>query len=587
MLVHSTAFGAPALGAYGPEAAEHTPGATPDADVDRADMVRQASLYDSRFAARNVSASTTPNSAYSLQTYSANRYNKIFFVNNEPDSFYPASALPSQSNIIDGYTGINGNSFWDPVNPDPNTQRRITPTALALAFLRLKRDFGNSRGHIVLPPCPTGAIAGGLNPPTDTYWQQFFDTIHPLAPALPGPITVGGQSENQIVPSSLTALHLHYYSPPRQYPVPSGTGPGNNKPMEAVAEGAYYLRKSVKWYRDRYVGASQSLPMDVLLSEFGHLWSIIDQTSPNYVKVKWLWGGGWDNFRDGLSWWNTWLCWLLRRAPIEFNLAGSPNGNLTDSRAVYACAHETHQAPYMNYTTPNGTYYQIQQNTRNQFFFHCGTNSVGIVNNAEFINVTQMVQEGRFLPSFSCFPTTLWNDGYGYIQNFNFRLAPFGACYKVWAEVGADALTGNLATGWVNTTQANEGGTVSIVLPSGYSTVYIPIIKSQNGGVYAAGTRFDVKWGPQEILFGYGEMSEFPNSNTHSTIYETNNGVFGPRSISDQPQTVYSTMVFPIVCFSPSGQTINIKVVRNIGGAAFAIGRPVVIPRVCSWLTNQ
>ncbi len=590
-LVHSTAMGGSAYGAYGPEAAEHTPGATADAEVDRADIVREVSIYDSRFAARNVSTATTPNPTFSLQTYSANRYNKLFYVNNEPDAYWPASDLPSLSNAIDNYTGINVNSFWEPTNPGLTTQRRIRADALALVFLRLKKDFGNSRGHIVLPPCPSGAISANLNAQPDSYWQPFFDAIHPLpAGSLPtSTITVGGQTEAQITPFELKALHLHYYSPPRGKPeLP------NNLPLETVAEGAYNLRNNVNWYRNRYVGANQPLPMDVLLSEFGFLWSILIGDNP---KHKWLWAGGWDNFRDGLSWWNSWLCWVLRRAPIaaELNLAGSPNGNLTDSRAVYACAHETHQAPYTTFGTYEpinpldpllGNHWQIDYGTRNQFFYNCDTGASGVTYTAEFINVISMLPSGRFLPSFSSSVTAYWSDGYGNAQNF--RLGPFGACYKVWAEVGADPVTGNLATGWINTTQANQGGTVSIYLQTGYNTVYIPIIKSQTGA-YTPGTRFDVKWGSQEIPFGYGEMSEFPDSRVVNTIYTRNNsGQFGSLDISAQPQTVYSTMVFPVVCYTASPRTITIKVVRNnIGGTAFAIGRPIVIRGACSWLTNQ
>jgi hypothetical protein len=265
---------------------------------------------------------------------------------------------------------------------------------------------------------------------------------------------------------------------------------------------------------------------------------------------------------------------------------------------------------------PAAPYWFTGTGIRNQLCFNCQTNAASVVLNTEFIVATYLAQSGRFLNNFSSFPATYWNDGYGRVGapgNFNpetasiqnFRLAPFGACYKVWAEVGADLSTGDISTGWMALTNYGQYGTATLNLQAGYSTVYIPVIKSQIGTAYHPGTKFEVKWGSQEATFGYGEMAEFPDSKLVTTIYEAYTGgicpnnpltdaCYGPRSIAEQPQFVYSSMVFPIVCYSPDARTITIKVVRSNGpgtppstGPVFAIGRPVVIPRVCSWLSNQ
>ena len=608
LLVHDRDWGGKALGPGG--AAESVVSGVADADVESPNIIREAALHRTDFSFPNVSASSTPTSQYSLQTYAGSRFNKVFFVNNEPEFWYLASSSDPQhlSNSIDNYNGIATSTFrtgfWEfTTNPQGQLIRRIKANAMGLVFLRLKKDFGNSRGHVVLPPCPAGAIAGSSNGQPSSYWLEFYDAIHrkqwplPVDPATS--ITVGGQTEVKINPSTLHALHLHYYSAPRSYP----NWPVN-LPLETVAEGMFYLRKSVDWYRDRYFGLNQFMPLDVLLSEFGMYWQILSGDAPAH---KWLWGGGWNNFRDGLSWWNSWMCWVMRRAPIDFKLTGATQGNYTDSRAVYANILEPQQSPYTTFATgepnpyaPPGNYHwQLGNSAVNQFFFNCDTNATGILYGHEIINVTSMLTQGRFSSFFSAFPVTTWNDGYSKPNSVqSYRLGPFGACYKVWAEVGADVATGNLATGWVNTTQVNQGGTVTLNLQAGYSTVYIPIIKSQ-AGAYAAGTRFDVKWGTSETSFGYGEMSEFPDTQTVTTIYDTpNNNVnppqLVPRNISADPQSVYSTMVFPVVCWTASPRNITLKVVRShpvpgtpATGTAFAIGRPIVINRACSWLSNQ
>ena len=626
-LVHSrdTGFGE----ATAPTASEKSPAVNGifdlgDEDVDAFNIIRQVSMHDAVHSARNTIPITsppyplpiTPNGQFTLQTYATARYNKVFMVNNEPEDYLHEKTIISNNpqnavNDIDNFSNIATptfrTAFWQflplvTVTPPPPQQpysyypRRVTPEAIGYVFLQLKRIFGNSRGHVVLPPCPAGAIAGYLNPPTGPqYWPTFYDSIHPVS-GQASTISVGGQpAETKISPSTLSALHLHYYSPPRgtpNWPV--------NLPLATVAEGMFYLRKSVDWYRDRYIGLNQNLPLDVLLSEFGMLWNILaGDTPPGYSpRHKWVWGGGWDNFRDGLSWWNSWLCWVMRRAPIEFKLSGSTQGNYTDSRAVYASILEPHQVPYTTFATEEGNLWNVGLGNHNQLFFNCDTGAYAVKYNAEFINVTNMLISGRFSSSFSSFPVTSWNDGFNKpLSNLNFRLGPLGACYKVWAEVGADAVTGDLATGWTNTTQANQGGTVSLNLQAGYSTVYIPIIKSQIGG-YPAGTRFDVKWGSQEVPFGYGEMSEFPDSQTITTIYDSANNATTPPQLVQRNllpadyQSVYSTMVFPVVCYTTAPRNITLKVVRSNGsgsstGPSFAIGRPIVINRGCSWLTNQ
>jgi hypothetical protein len=162
----------------------------------------------------------------------------------------------------------------------------------------------------------------------------------------------------------------------------------------------------------------------------------------------------------------------------------------------------------------------------------------------------------------------------------------------VWAEVGSDAITENLNTGWVTNFNAGQIAQVAVKLPQGYSTVYFPVIKvqvNQTGSPYASGTQFSMKWvgGPQPCNFGYGDVSEFADSKDIEFMYlENNSGGITWTQISPK-QRVISAMVYPVVCWASQERWVTVQLWRNLSGGRLAFGRPVVLPQACSWFTTQ
>ncbi|MCI0529343.1 MAG: hypothetical protein L0Y56_18040, partial [Nitrospira sp.] len=133
-------------------------------------------------------------------------------------------------------------------------------------------------------------------------------------------MTAGNCSQPGITVSGLKALHLHRYTNDPSDPIF-----GSSTPLDFVATDAAIIRAGVDWYRGAH-GGGGTLDVDVLLSEMGYLWSIISPLR---------WAGGWSSFRLGLSWWNSYLSWLTRRASYECNLQGWSTG----AHALHACIH--------------------------------------------------------------------------------------------------------------------------------------------------------------------------------------------------------------------------------------------------------
>jgi hypothetical protein len=282
----------------------------------------------------------------------------------------------------------------------------------------------------------------------------------------------------------------------------------------------------------------------------------------------------------------------MRRAPIECNLSGTSTGTYTDSHALYANIHHPFAPPYVTQNTeevastnPLTYHWQTSNSVRNQWVFNSDAWTSSVVYSAEVINVLQMIALGRFQPSFSTFNPTSWDN------NTFWRMGPLGACYKVWAEVGAEAVTENLATGWVQSYNAGQIGETTVNLPHGYSTVYFPVIKAQIGQSYAASTQFSVAWrnGSQVCNFGYGDMSEFEDSRYISRIYNYPNGAGSNPIYSDisPAQAIYSAMIFPVVCYASTARQVTVRLSRNYAGPRLAFGRPVVLNQACSWFTTQ
>jgi hypothetical protein len=591
-------------------AAEQCWDATSDSEYGLANVIRQASAFDTHFSKRNITSGVNippvprkpPKSTYALTSHSANLYAQAYYVQNEPEAdstplWLPdtteycglgESWLPRNNTIdlmIDTLNAIAYGSWWDGY-----PSRHVKPQALALAFLRIKRITESllQRGHTVIPPPPSAPMLGAFG---DAFWVDFYNAVRDGVD-IPAPIY--GQPnrlehENGVPPKNLKVIHAHLYSAPRDPPAQG------NLPLETVAEGAYALKKGVDWYRQQY-NPGQPLDMDVLVSEMGADWRI--SLVNTFSKHKWAWAGGWNNLRDGLSWWNTWLCWLMRRSTIasELNLANCPSGTKTDAHALYACIHSADLQPYSTTFTnepevdANGNLVFDQNgvqkffwkvvSARNQWYFNSDTWTNGVAYNAECIDVTYLSTVGRYQRSFSSFLGTLWD------SNSFWRIGPLGACYKVWSQVATDLNTATFGAGWFGTGASGVIGETTVDLPGGYSTVYFPVIKSF--GTFAAGTRFNVTWrksGKPDYQFGYFEPSEFPDSRSITQIWSDVPGPYGQHTIP--AQTIYSSMIFPVVCYSATPQTITVRLSRNIGGTSVSLGRPVVLRHACSWLTNQ
>ncbi len=167
--------------------------------------------------------------------------------------------------------------------------------------------------------------------------------------------------------SDLPALHFHAYSP---YP---NAAPGT--PLGSVANTATGLIRAKRRFTSLYINNQNELaplPMDILVSEIGPWW--VAKYKIEYVQ-DWrpkVMAGFFDNFRDGLLWWNTLLCWLTRNAASDCNLASG--------KQLFALVHEGDVIPfYLNaFQIPtDGSYapYSLGSSTptspspRNQWYF--------------------------------------------------------------------------------------------------------------------------------------------------------------------------------------------------------------------------
>lgn len=292
----------------------------------------------------------------------------------------------------------------------------------------------------------------------------------------------------------------------------------------------------------------------------------------------------------------------MRRAPLssECNLTNSNNGNWTDAHALYACIHEPDEPPYctrglqgLTLNPYDGPLWEVSAGPRNQIYFNADTWSVASASGKEFIVVNKLQEKGRHKKSFSAFNPTSWDSA------SQWRIGPMGACYKVWSQIGADLLSTTYGAGWCANSQAGIIGDANVVLPGGYCTVYFPIIKSS--GTFAANTQFNITWkqsGRPDYAFGYFGADEFPDSRIAAPFNTVNpnpitgiyTDLFGgnPYTAAAIPaQSVFSAMVFPIVCYSTGQQTVTIRLSRNIGGGFVSLGRPIVLRQACSWLSNQ
>ena len=52
-------------------------------------------------------------------------------------------------------------------------------------------------------------------------------------------------------------------------------------------------------------------------------------------------------------------------------------------------------------------------------------------------------------------------------------------------------------------------------------------------------------------------------------------------------QSIYTAMVYPVVCRASTTRTVTVQLTRNRSGVGAWLGRPVVLPGACSWFITQ
>jgi hypothetical protein len=312
------------------------------------------------------------------------------------------------------------------------------------------------------------------------------------------------------------------------------------------------------------------MDMDILISEMGPDWNERDRN----LKVM---AGYYDNFRDGLGWWNSWLYWLTRASKQDCNLA--------QDRYVYGCIHEPNDPPYTNTIAPNAS--------RAQKYLHTNAWQVYTQPNMSAIRIPELqggdinepVGNQRYQNSFTVSPQITWVDPQYSNQMSNWYTTPFSACYTVWSQIGTDpVVTGSQITGWKANSQAGDIGQATITLNDKWNTVFFPIYKDNS--VFQNGDQVIITWIRSGVLRTHGSMDLKDMLNSYPYVPD-----FGP---TPRPTLwITSAMIYPVVCYSDGVQSVTCKLTRNLGSTAYPyiptvhIGRPIVLKGVCSWFIHQ
>jgi hypothetical protein len=460
-----------------------------------------------------------------------------------------------------------------------------------LAYLYLKLWWENqshSGNHIILPPSAARTRIGIPDPDPDNdndeYWNTFFSKVH-----TPPGFGIGTcPTLTQISPEQMKVLHTHHYTDnPQTFNPIKG-------PIETAANDASIIREAADWFRITHNGGTE-LKMHIVLSEFGQDWSE-DPLPSRYA-------GWFTNMRDGLSWWNTYLCWLTRLASTECNLdLDDPNGY-----TVFAAIHNPSSIPYTKNPGPGLCGSSSQ---RNQKYFDPGQGNLMYYNIPHICTgLPACTPPGgmTYQGSFSSHEKIPWQPSFASPRQWN--VMPFGVCYAVWSEVGTDLVdiapgapgtpppNGGLESGWVtSSTPGTSGGpgnsiplTARVSLPPGWSTIYFPVIKDF-GDMIGDQVRFEI-WthigGPEgpDVMLGEMRMVDFPDSVDDHPVAPV-------YPLSATTQDVYSAMIFPVVCHSvnvtPTLVTITIKRFHNAtNDDTVWLGRPIVLEKACSWFIEQ
>jgi len=561
-------------------AAEYYPPSDPEQWTEY--TFRQVSVHNTPYALRNVLA-TTFNQVTHRRNANPITTNQIYYLNNEPED----STVDSQTldPFIQPYFPTTS-SFWSA----PSLPARATPQALATTYKILRDNMAgdplsNTRGHILLPPASIRGRLGaydsrygtGLSFDGDRYWKDFYDSL---------------LMTHQTYVEDLHALHVHQYDfeytdgqfADGNYKKPANT-PTYVRPIKSAAATASRVMTGARWFRTRYQSRFRSggnlLPIDLLLSETGFDWRIERPIRPRGALYPYLWAGGWPSLKLGLSWWNTWLYWLTRRAATDCGLAAG--------RSLFACFHTPSSPPYATpIDSDNYSNTWSRGNYRHQSFFNCDSWTGSTYINAPCIRAPALQNETTglaFLNSFTAIISRQW-------QGLNWYTGPFGACLKVWAEVGADPIWASFGGGWWLTNVNGLSAQGSVTLEPGYNTVYIPIIKRQLGQ-YGANDQFLIYFVHQngtQTQVGQGKFAEIPDSEAFNENFDFLADCTPPYTTDCSVPTnieMSSAMVYPVVCYSAATRVVGVKIYNSSNGRNVYYGRPIALGTACSWIATQ
>lgn len=537
-----------------------------DSEAGNVYTMRQVSPHDTVFGRRNL----TSTYCFAFFWHCNNVSNQIYYVCNEPEAgayLYARgrATCPTASDgkdcwnphdrLVDGHVAAVFSNpeaqFWEAAVRTPFDNwcdtggdiKRIQAAALAYTYLRLKREAESlGRGHIVLPPSVAGPNVGTVG----QYWAEFFKYVH-------SGVSFGAYSEVGIAPAALKTLHLHVYSP---VPDPNGIA---TTPLASVKHTALSIIDGVQEYRnlpgvEAYRDSRTPLPLNIMISEMGPDL----ETKRGSPKI---FAGGWNNFREGLAWWNTLLAWITRRAPLDCNLKGWDSGEHT----VYACVHEASTAPFIERstnTTRNQWYFDADSwNTR---WFVCPAFDRGGNNGLAENAAGGLTYKTTFTTS-----SIEWQADSSQLGHHTYWYpTPFGVCLAVWSQIGAES--------WVTNTTNGLVRTATFTLPRGYSTVYFAVQKlygdSSRVNLSARWKRADGVLHTQGSMW-LGDLEEW-NEITH-------NGVV---------RRFFPAMIYPVVCHSIGTRSVTVEILRGefpASNAMIAVARPIVLPGICSWFITQ
>lgn len=349
-------------------------------------------------------------------------------------------------------------------------------------------------------------------------------------------------------PASLQPFPLSFYpSYDPDYPLLETDG------MRVAALAAGAIRERAGWLRQCSL-AGRQLPLDDLLHAAGPDWRIVYLHDPARTGIAW--SGGFPSFRSGLVYWNSWLAWLVRSAPMELKLQAT----------LDALIHAPDFPPYGWRGSPTAV--------RDQQLFDLDTWHSSTSPAAPTFQTTLTSPSLEYQNAWSCLTDAVWDARLR-------RLAPFGLCHAVWARVANDPNVSTWGTGfYFDNGAAGLVGEVELAetVPAGYSTICIPFIK--HSGVFEGVTspvQFKVHWmRGDRVVHAHGthDLSLYPDTAT--------------VAVNGYNQTIYSAMVMPLIVYSSQSRTVRLQVWRNQSGPGVFIGRPIVIPGVgCSWAVTH